>query len=189
MSTKFLIVGLGNVGDEYENTRHNIGFDVLDALASAKSASFSPDRFASVARFRFKGREMVLIKPTTFMNLSGKAVQYWLQKEKIPLSNLMIIADDLALPVGAIRIRAKGGSGGHNGLSHIEEVLQTQSYPRLRFGIGNSFDKGTQVQYVLGRWNSEEKLLIEKLIPKAHEAVLSFAVSGIQQTMNVYNAL
>ncbi|MCZ2442322.1 MAG: aminoacyl-tRNA hydrolase [Flavobacteriales bacterium] len=189
MSSKFLIVGLGNIGVEYEHTRHNIGFDILNRLSANHDAPFSSDRYASIARFRTKGRELILIKPSTYMNLSGKAVQYWIQKEKIPVLNLLVIADDLALPLGTIRIRIKGGSGGHNGLAHIEETIQTQAYPRLRFGIGSAFSKGTQVDFVLGHWREEERDIVEKTITKASEAILSFATAGIQHTMNIYNAL
>ena len=154
---KYLIAGLGNIGEEYADTRHNIGFNILDALAGASNISFSPERYASTARLRVKNKELVLIKPTTFMNLSGKAINYWLQHEKIPLENLLVIVDELALPFGSIRLKTKGSDGGHNGLKNIQQTLGTTSYSRLRFGIGNDYPKGQQVNFVLSPFSPEEK--------------------------------
>lgn len=182
---KYLIVGLGNIGEEYANTRHNIGFTVADALAG--ESKFTQDRHAFVAETRFKGRTLVLIKPTTFMNLSGKAVQYWLQAEKIPLENLLIITDDIALPFGTIRIKAKGSDGGHNGLKHIQEILGTSEYARLRFGVGSEFAKGRQSDYVLGRWSEEERKLLPERVAKSADAVKAFTTIGIGLTMTNYN--
>lgn len=182
---KYLIAGLGNIGDEYANTRHNIGFSVADALAG--DTKFTQDRHAFVTQIKFKGRIFVVIKPTTYMNLSGKAVQYWLQAEKIPLENLMVITDDIALPFGTIRIKAKGSDGGHNGLKSIQEILGTGDYPRLRFGVGNEFSKGKQSDYVLGKWNAEEKKTLEERVNKCCEAVKAFATIGIGLTMTNYN--
>ena len=153
---KYLIVGLGNIGPEYQNTRHNIGFKVLDAFAKASNTVFEDMRYGAVATVKLKGRTLILLKPNTYMNLSGKAVSYWMQKEKIELSNLFVVVDDLALPFGTIRLRGKGSDGGHNGLKSINQLLGTQDYTRLRFGIGNEFPKGKQVDYVLGEWSSEE---------------------------------
>ena len=154
---KYLIVGLGNIGPEYQNTRHNIGFKVLDAFAKASNTVFEDMRYGAVATVKLKGRTLILLKPNTYMNLSGKAVSYWMQKEKIELSNLFVVVDDLALPFGTIRLRGKGSDGGHNGLKSINQLLGTQDYTRLRFGIGNEFPKGKQVDYVLGEWSSEEE--------------------------------
>ena len=184
---KFLIVGLGNTGAEYQHTRHNIGFDVVDYLAAQNAGSFTNDRLADVCTIRNKGKQFVLVKPTTYMNLSGKAVNYWMQKEKIDLKHIFIITDDIALPLGKIRIRAKGSDGGHNGLKNIIEILGTQEYTRLRFGVGNNFGKGQQVDYVLGKWAEEEKEPLELAIKKSAEAVLSFGHIGLERTMNVYN--
>lgn len=182
---KYLIVGLGNIGDEYAGTRHNIGFSVVDALAG--ETKFSLDRHAQVAEIKFKGRILVLVKPTTYMNLSGKAVQYWLQQEKIPLENMLVITDDIALPFGTIRIKAKGSDGGHNGLKHIQEILGTGEYARLRFGVGSEFSKGKQSDYVLGKWNDEEKKALPERIAKCCEAVKAFTTIGIGLTMTNYN--
>ena len=154
---KYLIAGLGNIGAEYKNTRHNIGFQILDALAGASNISFNDKRYGFVAEYKFKARTFILLKPTTYMNLSGRAVAYWLQKESIELSNLLVLVDDLALPFGTIRVRAKGGAGGHNGLENINQVLGRNDYTRLRFGIGDNFHKGFQVDYVLGDWSKEEE--------------------------------
>lgn len=184
---KYLIVGLGNIGSEYVNTRHNIGFQVLDALSKASNLVFKADRLAYVAEYSFKGRNLILIKPTTYMNLSGKAVNYWLQKEKIPIENLLVLVDDLALPFGTIRIKAKGSDGGHNGLSDIQNVLGHTNYARLRFGIGDNFSKGRQVDYVLGEWTSEEKKNLPERMDKMIEAVQSFVTIGLERTMNFYN--
>lgn len=184
---KFLVVGLGNIGAEYQHTRHNIGFDVLDELARRGESAFANNRYADVTAIRHKGKQLLLVKPTTYMNLSGKAVSYWLQKEKIALTNLMVITDDIALPLGKIRIRTKGSDGGHNGLKHIIETLKTQDFIRLRFGVGNDFSKGSQVDYVLGKWKEEEKELLASTIQKSADAVLSFALVGIERTMNIFN--
>jgi len=185
---KFLIVGLGNPGDEYRHSRHNIGFMVLDALAKELASGFSSSRLADVAEGKIKGKTVFLVKPTTFMNLSGKAVNYYLQKENIPLKNLMVITDDLALPLGKLRIRNKGSDGGHNGLKSIQETLGTSDYPRLRFGIGNEFSKGRQVDYVLGEWDAAERNELVPRIDIAVEAIKDFALMGIDKTMNAYNS-
>lgn len=184
---KFLLVGLGNPGLEYENTRHNIGFSVLDALAQKYESTFSLDRAAFLTRVSFRGKTMVMIKPTTFMNLSGKAVNYWLQKEQIPLERLLVITDDLALPFGTIRLKGSGSDGGHNGLKDIQETLQTTSYARLRFGIGSGFPKGRQSDYVLGPWSLEEQQTLTERIAVAQETVLAFCAQGLQQAMNQWN--
>lgn len=184
---KFLIAGLGNIGSEYAATRHNIGFMILDAFAEASNFSFKTDRLASVAHAKHKGRILVFIKPTTYMNLSGKAVNYWLQQEKISIENLLVITDDIALPLGTIRIRAKGGDGGHNGLKSINETLGTQEYTRVRFGIGNDFPKGGQSDYVLGEWTQEEKKILPPRIDQSIEIIKSFASIGLHNTMNQYN--
>ena len=184
---KFLIVGLGNIGAEYKNTRHNIGFKVLDMLAEQSGTFFSSDRLADVAEIKYKGKTLILIKPTTYMNLSGKAVNYWLQKEKILQENMLVITDDIALPFGTIRIRPKGSDGGHNGLKSINESINTQDYPRLRFGVGNNFPKGRQAEYVLGEWNEEELKVLEQRIDVATQVVKSFASTGLQRTMNDFS--
>ncbi|GDX48343.1 peptidyl-tRNA hydrolase [Bacteroidota bacterium] len=184
---KYLIAGLGNIGNEYRDTRHNIGFDITDALAKEAGASFFTERFADYALVKHKGRQVHLIKPTTYMNLSGAAVRYWLQKLDIDKSNLLVLVDDLALPFGTIRIRAKGSDGGHNGLKHITEMLTTDQYPRLRFGIGNTFGKGRQIDYVLGKWNDQEQKQLPELIKKSCEATRSFTTVGLERTMNLFN--
>lgn len=185
--SKFLIVGLGNPGEEYENTRHNIGFQVVDNLAADAGVKFTNDRLAHVAEIKHKGKILVLIKPTTYMNLSGKAVNYWMQAEKIPVENILVLVDELALPFGKIRLGPKGSDGGHNGLKHIQEILNTTNYPRLRFGIGNSFGKGYQVNYVLGKWSEEEMKTLPERIKLAGDAVKAFAFAGLQFAMNNYN--
>lgn len=184
---KFLIVGLGNIGDQYENTRHNIGFSVLDELAKKEAVVFETKRLGDLARFKYKGRTFILLKPNTFMNLSGKAVSYWLKLENIPIENMLVITDDLNLPFGTIRIKAKGSAGGHNGLTNINEVLQTQNYARLRFGIGNEYSKGRQVDHVLGIWDSEEQEKLAERIEKCGKAISSFALAGLANTMNTFN--
>lgn len=184
---KYLIVGLGNIGAEYVDTRHNIGFQVLDAFAEAAGFAFKPDRYASVAEHKFKGRILKLIKPSTYMNLSGKAVNYWIQKEKIPRERLLIIVDDLALPFGTIRLKSKGGDAGHNGLIDIAKVLGNQSYNRMRFGIGSDFSEGKQVNYVLGKWSPEEKKLLPEQIENMIKAIKSFTTIGMARTMNSFN--
>jgi PTH1 family peptidyl-tRNA hydrolase len=184
---KFLIVGLGNIGSEYAQTRHNIGFKVLDALAGASNLFFKTDRYGDVCELRHKGKTFVLLKPSTYMNLSGNAVRYWMQQEKIPLENVMVITDDLALPYGKLRMRGQGSDGGHNGLKHIQQILQTANYPRLRFGISAEFGKGQQVDYVLGDWSDEEKQTLNEHIERAGKAVLSFGHIGLARTMNEFN--
>jgi peptidyl-tRNA hydrolase, PTH1 family len=184
---KYLIVGLGNIGDEYKNTRHNIGFTVLDAMALASNISFTDKRYGALCRIKHKGRELILLKPSTFMNLSGNSVSYWMKKENIPLENIIVLVDDIALPLGSIRMRPKGSDGGHNGLSHISAILGTQDYPRIRFGIGSSFRRGSQIDYVLGTWDAAEKKVIEERIPIAIEMIRSFAFSGLELTMTSFN--
>lgn len=184
---KFLIVGLGNIGDEYADTRHNIGFIAVDALAQSCKVTFESGRLASIARMSVKGRQLVVIKPTTYMNLSGKAVRYWMQKEEIPVENILVIVDDLALPLGSIRLKAKGSDGGHNGLISINETIETTNYARLRIGIGNDFAKGQQVDYVLGRWSSEEEKVLTPRIDIIVDLVKSFVLAGVNRTMNDFN--
>jgi PTH1 family peptidyl-tRNA hydrolase len=184
---KYLIAGLGNPGKEYENTRHNIGFKILDALAEASNIVFSDERHGWVTEYKFKGRTFVLLKPSTYMNLSGKAVNYWMQKENIAIENLLVVVDDLALPLKSLRLRAKGGDAGHNGLKSITETLGSADYARLRFGIGDNFRQGQQVDYVLGEWDKEEKLELPALIDTSIEIIKSFGTIGINQTMTFYN--
>lgn len=184
---KFLICGLGNIGDEYANTRHNIGFIALDALAQALKTSFTPGRLASVAEGTYKGRKLILIKPSTYMNLSGKAVKYWLTHEKLMPEQMLVIHDDLDIPLGAIRLRKKGSGGTHNGMNDIIEQLTTEEFPRLRFGIGNDFARGMQVDFVLGRWTKEEEKAILPRIPLVVDAVKAFVTMGVDRTMNDFN--
>lgn len=186
---KYLIAGLGNIGDGYHDTRHNIGFTVLDALVAASNTSFTDRRYGALCPIKYKGRELILLKPSTFMNLSGNAVNYWLKKENIPVENLLVIADDLALPLGSIRMRHKGSDGGHNGLAHINAVLGTNEYPRIRIGIGNNFRKGSQVDYVLGTWDQDEKEFLKERISIVIEMIKSFAFVGAELTMTKYNKL
>lgn len=185
---KYLIVGLGNVGAEYEGTRHNAGFMVVDALAKEADAQWTLERHAYRTEVRHKGRVLVLIKPTTFMNLSGKAVKYWLQAEKVDLTNLLVVVDDLALDPGIIRIKKQGAAGGHNGLTDIEEHLGTQAYNRMRMGVGADFGRGHQVDYVLGRFSDEQAAAFEPAIKTACDAVRCFVTQGIDRTMNLYNS-
>lgn len=185
--SKFLIVGLGNPGSEYAHTRHNAGFDVLDAFVAKHQGVFRVDRLAEVAEIKWKGRIFICIKPTTFMNLSGKAFRYWMDKEKIPVDQTLTIVDDLALPVDRIRIRAGGSDAGHNGLKDIQLVLGTDQYPKLRFGIGSSFPKGMQVEFVLGKWFPEERETIKNKIEKCTEIIEQIALMGIARAMNNYN--
>lgn len=187
MSSKFLIAGLGNIGPEYALTRHNAGFMVLDRLAAQHGFSFSMQRLAYTAEWRYKGKQLFLIKPTTYMNLSGRAVQYYLKQENIPVENLLVITDDKDLPFGKLRLRAKGSPGGHNGLRHIDEVLNTQEYARLRFGIGSQFGKGKQVDFVLGQFPDEEFDQLPVVLDRAGEAAVNFCTIGIQLTMNIFN--
>lgn len=184
---KYLIVGLGNIGDEYQNTRHNIGFNVLDALAKASNIVFTDKRYGAIANHSIKGRQLILLKPSTYMNLSGNAVRYWMQQEKIPLENVLIIVDDLALPFGALRLKPKGSDAGHNGLKHIAATLGTENYARLRFGIGNNFPKGAQIDYVLGHFSEEEENLMEERLNIACDMIKSFCLAGIAITMNQFN--
>ncbi|MGH1438433.1 MAG: aminoacyl-tRNA hydrolase [Lewinella sp.] len=184
---KYLIVGLGNIGAEYENTRHNIGFKTLDAFAKASNVVFAPNRLADTATAKFKGRKLILVKPTTYMNLSGKAVNYWLQAEKIPLENMLIVTDDIALPFGSLRLKGKGSEGGHNGLKNINAVLGTQNYARLRFGVGAEFSKGKQVDYVLGKWNDEEATSLEERIEMVQKIIQAFTVNTLGRVMSDFN--
>lgn len=183
----FLIVGLGNPGADYVNTRHNIGFKVVDAFAREREAEFTLQKTAYVAQTKFKGKKVVLIKPTTYMNLSGKAVNYWMQNENIPLQNIFVVTDDLALPFGLLRLKGKGSSGGHNGLKDIEAVLATQQYARLRFGVGDDFQRGRQVDYVLGEWSEKEKETLQERIDTATEFIKSFIGVGLNLTMTNWN--
>ena len=184
---KYLIVGLGNIGADYENTRHNIGFKVLDKIALKENVTFENQKLGAVSKFRFKGRTFILLKPSTYMNLSGKAVKYWMTKEKIGLENTLIICDDLNISFGTFRLKSKGSTGGHNGLKSINEILQTQNYPRFRFGVGAEFTKGRQVNYVLGEWNNEEENALKERLDKAFELVKSFGTAGIANTMSAFN--
>ncbi len=183
----YLIVGLGNIGIEYEKTRHNVGFMILDAYAQASNLVFKQERYAFVTQHKIKGRNITLIKPTTFMNLSGKAVRYWIQKKKININNILVITDDINLPFGQIRLRPKGGSGGHNGLANIIELIGTQQFPRLRYGISNNFGQGQQVQYVLGKMNEEELKIFEEKKDTCINIINSFVTIGLERTMNLYN--
>jgi PTH1 family peptidyl-tRNA hydrolase len=184
---KFLIVGLGNIGAEYVNTRHNIGFKVLDFLARKESLDFQTVKLGSLAEYKLKGRTLLLLKPNTYMNLSGKAAQYWMEKEKIEKDNVLIITDDLNLSFGTIRIKPKGSDGGHNGLKSIQQTLNSSDYPRFRFGISDEFKKGKQVDYVLGEWDEIEKEKLPERLEIASEAVKSFALAGLENTMTTYN--
>lgn len=184
---KYLIVGLGNPGPEYAATRHNIGFQVLDALAEVGGTSFSAARYGDVAELRHKGRTFILLKPATFMNLSGKAVRYWMDQESIPAERVLVVTDDLALPFGKIRLRGSGGAGGHNGLTSIIELIGTEEFPRLRFGIGSDFARGRQSEFVLGAWNAEEQKTLPERIELAGKAVLQFGLLGIAHVMNAFN--
>lgn len=184
---KYLIVGLGNIGEEYKDTRHNIGFSVLDAFASVSNTSFTDKRYGSVCQVRYKGKTFILLKPSTYMNLSGNAVNYWLKKEKIEIENMLVIVDDIALPLGNIRMRPKGSDGGHNGLAHINSVLGSNVYARIRVGIGNSFRKGAQRNYVLGTWSKTEKKFIDERIAIVVEMIKSFGLTGTELTMTTFN--
>lgn len=186
---KYLIAGLGNIGEEYRHTRHNIGFDVAEAFVAKHGGVFRSDRLADVAECKWKGKVFVVIKPTTYMNLSGKAVKYWVDKEKVQLENLLVIMDELALPLNVLRLRPGGSDAGHNGLKSIQEALGTNQYPRLRFGIGNNFPKGRQVDYVLGKWADKELTVVKQKIEKSIEIIEAIASIGIERTMNNYNNL
>lgn len=184
---KFLIVGLGNIGNEYAETRHNIGFKIVDYLAESHDLKFETQKLGAISTYKFKGRTFILLKPNTYMNLSGKSVLYWLTKEKIPLENLLIITDDLNLPFGTIRLKAKGSDGGHNGLKDIQDKLQTTKYNRFRFGISDAFSKGRQVDYVLGKWSVEEKTAFKERLETSVELIKSFGTAGLNNTMNAFN--
>jgi len=186
---KFLIVGLGNIGDKYSNTRHNIGFQILDELAKKEDITFESEKLGAIAKFRFKGRSFILLKPSTYMNLSGKSVKYWLTKENILPENLLVICDDLNLNFSAIRVKAKGSDGGHNGLKDINAVLQTQQYARFRFGVGSEFSKGRQSDFVLGEWDTEESKLLPERLEQACKLIKSFGTAGLNNTMNTFNGI
>lgn len=189
MSSKMLVVGLGNPGAEYAHTRHNIGFDVLDAFAQKHNTTFKSDRLADVAEIKWKGKYFICIKPTTYMNLSGKAFKYWLDKEKIAVENSITIVDELALPLSKLRLRGSGSAAGHNGLANIQEILGTDKYPRLRFGIGNNFSKGMQVDFVLGKWFPEELPIVKQKVEKSIEVIENVLVTGLERTMNWVNTM
>ena len=184
---KYLVVGLGNIGDEYAHTRHNTGFDIADRLVKDADASFSSERYGEVAEIRVKNNILVVLRPNTYMNLSGKAVRYWADKEKIEPANILVLVDDLALPVGTIRLKGKGSAGGHNGLKNITEMLGTDAYPRLRFGIGNEFSRGQQIDFVLGRWTDDEQPIVEQRMELAAECVRTFVCAGLERTMTQFN--
>lgn len=185
--SKFLIVGLGNIGNEYANTRHNIGFDVAEAFVLKHGGFFKTERLAEVAEVKWKGKSFICIKPTTYMNLSGRAFKFYVDKEKVDINNTLTIVDDLALPLTKIRLRGSGSDAGHNGLKDIQAILGTDKYPKLRFGIGNNYPKGTQVDFVLGKWSKEELLVVKAKIEKCVEAIESFAFTGLERTMNLIN--
>jgi len=184
---KFLIVGLGNIGEKYENTRHNIGFKILDHIAKKEALAFETKKLGDISSYKLKGRTFILLKPNTYMNLSGKAILYWLTKEKIPLENLLVITDDLNLPFGSIRVKTKGSDGGHNGLKDTQNKLNTSKYNRFRFGISDAFSKGRQVDYVLGEWTDEENAKLTERLDVSIELIKSFGLAGINNTMNTYN--
>ena len=184
---KYLIVGLGNIGPEYQDTRHNIGFTILDAFAKASNVFFADNRYGATATVKLKGKTLVLLKPSTFMNLSGNALRYWMQKENIPLENVLIIVDDLALPFGTLRLKSKGSDAGHNGLKHIAATLGTTNYARLRFGIGNEFPRGGQIDFVLGHFEEEDWKTMDERLKTAGEIIKSFCLAGIDITMNQFN--
>jgi len=184
---KYLIVGLGNIGEEYENTRHNIGFWILDALARASNISFSDNRYGATAEMKYAGKTFILLKPNTFMNLSGRAVQYWMQKENIELDKVLIVVDDLALPLGKVRMRLKGSDAGHNGLKSIQQILGTPDYVRLRFGIGSDFQRGYQVDHVLGKWSRDEEEIVNSKMDLCGEIIKAFATMGVGRVMTQYN--
>jgi PTH1 family peptidyl-tRNA hydrolase len=184
---KYLIAGLGNIGSEYANTRHNIGFKIVEALAAETGAAWKSERYGDVAEVRAKNKTLLLLKPNTYMNLSGKSIRYWMQQEKIPVENLLVVLDDLSLGFGRLRIKGKGSDGGHNGLKSIQELLGSTAYPRLRFGIGAEFHKGQQVDYVLGEWTAAESEGLPAAIKRSCDAVKSFALAGLERTMNQFN--
>ena len=184
---KFLIVGLGNIGDAYKNTRHNIGFKIVDALAEEHKTTFETEKLGDVATFRLKGRTFILLKPSTFMNLSGKSVKYWIDKENIAVENILVVTDDVNIDFGTIRLKAKGSAGGHNGLKDIQEKLNTQQYARFRFGVGANFSKGRQVDFVLGEWNKQETSELIERLPTSAKIITSFGTAGLANTMNTFN--
>jgi PTH1 family peptidyl-tRNA hydrolase len=184
---KYLIVGLGNIGEEYRNTRHNIGFLVADNLAASGESVFASARYGAVAQMKYRGRMLLILKPSTYMNLSGKAVKYWMTKENIPIENLLVVSDDIDLNMGVLRMKSKGSGGSHNGLNHIIEELETTGFPRLRFGIGRNFSTGQQIDFVLGRWEPEEEPIVEERKKIAVEMIKSFVMAGINDTMTRYN--
>lgn len=184
---KFLIAGLGNIGPEYYETRHNIGFMTVDAFARTAGVFFSDNRYGAIAEMKLKGQTLILLKPSTFMNLSGNAIRYWMQKENIVLENMLVVVDDIALPFGTLRLKPKGSDAGHNGLKNIQELLGTQNYNRLRFGIGNDFSRGGQIDYVLGHFTEEQQKEMPNRLERAGEIIKSFCLAGIQNTMNLYN--
>ena len=184
---KFLIVGLGNIGDKYANTRHNIGFKILDEVAEENKATFETEKLGDVAKFRFKGRSFILLKPSTFMNLSGKSVKYWMDKESVSIENILVVTDDVHIDFGCIRLKAKGSAGGHNGLKDIQEKLNTQQYARFRFGVGGNYSKGRQADFVLGQWSKEETSLLIERLQTAAKIIPSFGTAGLANTMNTFN--
>lgn len=184
---KYLLIGLGNIGNEYADTRHNIGFQVLNKLSDKQNFSLETQKLGDLGSFKIKGRSVLCLKPSTYMNLSGKSVKYWMEKEKIPLENILVITDDLNLPFGTLRLKTKGSDGGHNGLKDIQNSLQTANYNRLRIGVGSEFNKGRQVDYVLGKWNEEEKRALPERLDRANELITSFVLAGVKITMNEYN--
>lgn len=186
-TVKYLIIGLGNIGREYEHTRHNIGFDVLDQLAKQENIEFGDRRYGSVTEYKFKGRTFILLKPSTYVNLSGKAINYWMKQEKIAAERLLVVLDDLALPFGTLRLKAKGSDAGHNGLKNINQVLGHNQYARLRFGIGDNYSRGRQIDYVLGAWERDEEAALPERIDKAIEIIKGFGTIGLAQTMSQYN--
>ncbi len=186
---RFLIVGVGNIGSEYAGTRHNIGFDIVDAFIRKHEGNFKPVKLADLSEIKWKARKMVCIKPSTYVNMSGKAVKYWMDKEKIAMENILVVLDDIALPIDKLRLRPSGSDAGHNGLKSIQEALGTNAFPKLRFGIGNDFPKGKQVEYVLGKWTEVELPIVKKKIDKSVEIIENFATIGIERTMNQYNKL
>ncbi|WP_249986417.1 aminoacyl-tRNA hydrolase [Polaribacter sp. Z014] len=184
---KFLIIGLGNIGEKYVNTRHNIGFKIVDEVAEEHNVTFETEKLGDVATFRFKGRTFVLLKPSTFMNLSGKAVKYWMDKENISVENILVVTDDVNIDFGVIRVKAKGSAGGHNGLKDIQEKLNSQQYARFRFGVGGNYSRGRQVDYVLGEWNKEETSELIERLPISAKVITSFGTAGLNNTMNTFN--
>ena len=184
---KFLIVGLGNPGAKYSKTRHNVGFKSLDYISTNVNVDFENCKFGELCSFKYRGKLVFLLKPNTYMNLSGNAVNHWIKKEKIPLSNLLVVTDDINLPIGVLRMKKKGSDGGHNGLKNIQDLLLSSSYPRLRIGVGNEFSKGKQVDYVLGDWSEEEEEIIKQKLVTIKEMILSFCFAGIENTMNIFN--